>query len=75
MLNRQGDENQLPQKMLTVRGVASILSVHTNTVRTWEKKGLLKSYSIGPRRSLRFMQEDVLDFLSRSRNQVPAARG
>jgi len=63
-------ENKMPQKMLTVKEVASILNIHSNTVRRWEKKGLLKSYGIGPRRFLRFRQEDILDFLDKSKNQV-----
>ena len=60
--------DRIPQRMLTVREVASILNVHPNTVRRWQKKGLLKSYGIGPRRSLRFKQEDILAFLDESRN-------
>jgi len=71
----KGHEKELPQKMLTVREVASILSVHPNTVRRWEGGGLLKSYGIGPRRSLRFKQEDILDFLDKSRNEVETAAG
>ena len=66
-------ESRMPQKMLTVKEVASILNIHSNTVRRWEKKGLLKSYSIGPRRFLRFRQEDILDFLDKSKNQVHGA--
>jgi len=64
-------ENKMPQRMLTVKEVASILNIHSNTVRRWEKKGLLKSYGIGPRRFLRFRQEDILDFLEKSRSEVP----
>jgi excisionase family DNA binding protein len=58
----------MPQKMLTVKDVGSILNLHPNTVRRWERNGLLKSYSIGPRRFLRFRQEDILDFLDKSQN-------
>jgi predicted DNA-binding transcriptional regulator AlpA len=63
-------ENRMPQKMLTVNQVASILNIHSSTARRWERKGLPKSYSIGPRHSLRFRQEDIIDFLDRSRNEV-----
>jgi len=63
-------ENRMPQKMLNVKEVSSILNIHPNTVRRWEKKGLLTSYSIGPRRFLRFRQEDILDFLDKSKNEV-----
>jgi len=70
MMDTGSRENRMPQKMLTVKEVASILNIHSNTVRRWEREGLLKSYSIGPRRFLRFRQEDILDFLVKSRNEV-----
>jgi len=70
MIETKGHANKIPQHMLTVKEVASILNLHSSTVRRWEKEGLLKSYRIGPRHSLRFKQEDIFDFLDRSRNEV-----
>ena len=58
-------ESGLPVRLLTVREVARYLGVHSNSVRRWEKMGLLKSYAIGLRNNLRFAQEEVLDFLKR----------
>jgi excisionase family DNA binding protein len=66
------NENKLPARLLAVAEVAHFLGVHSSTVRRWEKKGLLKSYAIGLRRSLRFKQEDVLNFLNKSRKKSSA---
>jgi len=56
------------QKMLTVKEIASIFNIHASTVRRWEKERLLKSYSIGPNHNIRFKQEDISNFLEKSRN-------
>ena len=68
MIETKDHQDKTPQKMLTVNQVASILNLHSSTVRRWGKEGLLKSYRIGPRHSLRFKQEDISDFLDKSQN-------
>jgi len=70
MMKIEGHNNRIPERMLTGKEVASTLNIHPDTVRRWEKKGLLKSYRIGSRHSIRFNQEDILDFLDKSRNRV-----
>ena len=49
--------------MLTVREVARILNVHSNTVRRWSDLGIIRAYRIGPRGDRRFRREDIAGFL------------
>jgi excisionase family DNA binding protein len=50
--------------MLTVREVAQLLHIHTNTVRRWSDRGVLKAYRITQRGDRRFRREDVARFLA-----------
>jgi len=49
--------------MLTTRQVADLLGLHPNTVRRWNKKGILKACRIGTRGDRKFRREDVDGFL------------
>ena len=49
--------------MLTVGEVAQLLYVHSNTLRRWTKKGMIKAYRIGPRGDRRFRREDIVVLL------------
>lgn len=60
--NNEG--NQLPDRLLTVREVADLLHVHTNTARRWSDLGLIKSYRVGPRGDRRFRAEDLNSFIT-----------
>jgi excisionase family DNA binding protein len=44
---------------LSTGDVAKLLNIHTNTVRRWNRSGLLKSFRIGPRGDRRFKREEV----------------
>ena len=50
--------------MLTVREVASLLHIHSNTVRRWSDRGLIKAYRITHRGDRRFKMEDISRFLA-----------
>jgi excisionase family DNA binding protein len=69
-MNTEAHENESLRKMLSVKEVASILGVHSGTIRRWEKEGLVPCHRIGPRGSLRFKQEDILDFLDNFKSEV-----
>lgn len=49
--------------MLTTTDVARLLGLHSNTVRRWNTKRILKSYRIGSRGDRRFKREDIDSFL------------
>lgn len=57
--------------MLTVREVARLLHIHTNTVRRWSDRGILMAYRISHRGDRRFRQEDIARFLT----ELSAHRG
>ena len=57
-----GDNHLGP--MLTVRDVAKLLHIHSNTVRRWSNRGVLRAYQITPRGDRRFRQEDIASFLA-----------
>ena len=51
-------DDRLGQQMMTIEEVARLLNVHTNTVRQWNHKGLLKAYRLGPRGARRFTEKE-----------------
>ena len=56
-------DNQI-SPMLTVREVAILLHVHTNTVRRWSDRGLIKAQRITQRGDRRFNREEIQRFLT-----------
>jgi len=55
-------ESELPATLLSISEAACCLGVHPSTVRRWQKKGLLKSYTGGMHRRLSFRQSEVFNF-------------
>lgn len=56
-------ENEL-SKLLTLKQVCEILGVHSNTLRDWDRKGILKAVRIGERGDRRYRREDILKILN-----------
>jgi len=50
--------------MLTVREVARLLHIHSNTVRRWSDRGIIRAYRITRRGDRRFRLADIARYLA-----------
>ena len=50
---------ELPE-LLTIRQASELLNVHPNTLRNWERTGLIKTVRIGARRDRRFSKASMM---------------
>ena len=50
--------------MLTVREVGRLLHIHSNTVRRWADRRIIRAYRITRRGDRRFRREDIAHFLA-----------
>lgn len=46
-------------KLLTISEASQILHVHANTLRNWEKEGVIEVVRIGPRRDRRYRKDTI----------------
>ena len=52
------DAEQL--ELLTIQEASDLLNVHPNTLRQWDRKGILKAIRFGERRDRRYKKEEVM---------------
>lgn len=57
---------QIPE-LLTLNEACEILKFHPNTLRQWDKKGVLPAIRIGVKRVMRYRKEDILKLLNQKR--------
>lgn len=60
------DESRIPP-LLTLREASEILKCHPNTLRLWDKKGILKAVRFGERGDRRFRKEDIMKLINNQR--------
>jgi excisionase family DNA binding protein len=53
------------EELLTLSEAAKILKVHPNTLRLWDKKGILVAIRIGQKRTRRYKKEDLEKFIKK----------
>jgi putative resolvase len=56
-------DKEKPKEYLRVSEASKLLGVHANTLRNWDKQGLLKPVRVGVRKERRYKREDVLKLL------------
>ena len=51
------------QELLTLKQASELLKVHPNTLRAWDKKGILRAVRIGERGLRRYKREDLVKIM------------
>lgn len=66
MVTQSSTENNdsLPE-LLTMRQTADLLKVHYNTLRAWDKNGILKAVRFGSRKDRRYRKTDLEKFIKK----------
>jgi excisionase family DNA binding protein len=52
-------------ELLTLKETCEILKVHPNTLRAWDKKGILKAVRFGVRGDRRYRVEEIRSLVNR----------
>ncbi len=47
--------------LLTIKEAARLINVHPNTLRNWEKNGLIEAVRIGARRDRRYLKANIME--------------
>ncbi len=55
--------DDLPQ-LVTLKQASQLLKVHPNTMRKWDKKGILKAVRFGVRKDRRYKNEDIIKLVN-----------
>ncbi len=53
-------------ELLTLKEACELLKVHPNTLRQWDKKGVLKAVRFGIRKDRRYLLVDLKKFIAKT---------
>ena len=60
------NKGEIPE-LLTLQEASDILKCHPNTLRQWDKKGILVAVRFGERKDRRYRKEDILKLLNQKK--------
>jgi len=60
------NKEEMPE-LLTLQEASDILKCHPNTLRQWDRKGILVAVRFGERKDRRYRKEDILKLLNQKR--------
>lgn len=61
---KQAKKGKIPE-LLTLKEASDILKCHPNTLRQWDKKGILIAVRFGERKDRRYRKRDILKLLTK----------
>lgn len=56
-------------ELIKLSEACRILKIHPNTLRKWDKKGILLAVRFGERKDRRYKKEDIMKLISRETKQ------
>ena len=57
-------EKKIDTELLKLSEASKILKVHPNTLRKWDRKGILVAVRFGERKDRRYRKEDIMKLVS-----------
>lgn len=60
---KQDTNKQNIPELITLKEACEILKCHPNTLRQWDKKGILVAVRFGERKDRRYRREDIINFI------------
>lgn len=66
-MTKQAKKNEKIPELLTLKEACDILKCHPNTLRQWDKKGILIAIRIGVKKVMRYKKEDILKLLNQKK--------
>jgi len=60
------NETQIPE-LISLKEACQILKVHANTLRNWDKKGLLIAVRLGEKKVRKYRKIDIENFIGKKK--------